>query len=107
MNCPFFVVLDLKLGFDLRDAILADQPLAKDGEVIGGTAEGAGGDCLAQNDAISFGGDLDLILGVDAKLLAKLRGDYNSAQLVDFSDDSGIFHALRVLRNFGCFIQKR
>ena len=60
---------------------------------LGSSAERAGVQLLRQHDLSVVDGDIDVIALADIEGPADLGGKHDTAEIVDFSADTGRFHA--------------
>ena len=88
--CGAFTILSD--GAKLSGAFTADILAAVSGQAPVRSTEDAGRLILLQDDLVLLYVDLKCIAVTDVHGFADLNGQYNSAELVNFSDHSGLFH---------------
>ncbi len=85
----FFI---LKLVLDLLETLGTDSLTVKENDIVGISAENAGGRILLKNDSFIVDKDFNGILYVDIKRTADLDGEHDSSELINAAYYSGRFH---------------
>jgi hypothetical protein len=77
-----------EIFLDSVKTIGADALSVKESYVVNVAAEDASGGVFLENDALVVNKDLYGILYIYVKRFAKLDGEYDPAELIDFANDS-------------------
>ena len=90
----------------LFDAVSANLLIHVGFYVFGATADHARRGVALENDAVLFGDDLDVITDGEAEGLAQLDGNNDTAEVINFTNDTGGLHKIRSSSNLQ-FISKK